>query len=105
MECRGEIVAPAGVVGLTRSKAKIGFSELFGKIWEAMIATNRNDRLHVNLCVKCGDLEVEDEWVEIPRILREAVKEGGVVVNGKVKVCDRCANCISARSMVYGLKE
>lgn len=104
MKYRGEIVAPAGVVGLSRQKSRMSFSELIGKIWEAVI-TAPNDRIQVNECIKCGDLEVDDEWQEIPIVVKEAVKEGGITVNGKMKTCDCCAGCISAHTMIYGLKE
>lgn len=103
MKCKGKVIAPAGVVAV-KNKARMSLLELAGKIWEAMI-TNPNDRIQVNECAKCGDLEVDDEWQEMPVIVKEAVKEGGITVNGKMKTCDRCAGCISAHSMIYGLKE
>lgn len=105
MKCKGEVIAPAGVVSLDRQrKVRTIFSEFVERIWEAVI-TNPNDRIQVNECIKCGDLEVDDEWQEMPAIVKEAVKEGGITVRGKMKTCDRCAGCISAHSMVYGLKE
>lgn len=104
MKCRGEIVAPSGVVGLSRQKSRMSFSELVGKIWEVVI-TSPNDRIQVNECLKCGDIEVDDMWQEMPTVVKDAVKEGGITVNGKMKTCDRCAGCISTHSMVYGLKE
>lgn len=99
MKCKGEIVAPVGIVGKTR----MSFSELMGKIWEAIIA--HNNRLQVDTCIKCGDLQIDGVWIESPPLLRDAVTEGAVTVNGKLLICDRCANCVSAHSMVYGLKE
>ncbi|MBU6431001.1 MAG: hypothetical protein KGJ58_00020 [Patescibacteria group bacterium] len=50
----------------------------------------------VNMCLDCGDLEIDDEWRRIPCPHRTSIKNsvvfGGIIISGSLKVCDLCAS-------------
>ncbi len=93
--CNGPIVAS---VGNLRDETESSFSlmEFLKRFWEKIScsAVRLEDQPKVNMCLKCGDLEINGEWLKIPHPqkprISDEVKSGTITINGRLTVCDFC---------------
>ena len=90
--CTGEIVAP---VGKKREEIKFSLVEFIKKFCK--IITCVADGLNqpkVNMCIKCGDLEIDGRWQKIPHPQRMTIKNEieskRIIIKGSLMVCDFC---------------
>ena len=93
--CDGTIVAPVGKHG--EAEIRFGLIEFLKRFWEKIICFYTVDELNqskVNMCLKCGDLEIDENWLNIPHPskprISEAIKSGSIIINGMLKVCHFC---------------
>lgn len=104
--CDGEIVAPNPELRQQEIKKGRSFWKLlkdfFCRIKDYSIDSYRiteADYLElpkVNMCLKCGDLEIDDRWLRIPHpqksSISEEIKLGGIKINGCLSICDFCVS-------------
>jgi len=95
--CKGDITDPVGRPReATKSKFSLRgtFKKFLDKITShgSFVLLNKSP---VNACLKCGDLEIDNNWQRIPcphiTSIKNAIMTGGILVNGDFKVCDFCA--------------
>jgi len=101
--CTGEIVAPNS--GSRQEVKKRSILKSIGDYLCRIIDSAINyekvnypvidyDSSKVNMCLKCGDLEIDDNWLRIPHPskprISEAIKSGFIIINGSLTVCLFC---------------
>lgn len=94
--CKGPIVAPPGKK-MVEAKSSFSLTEFFKRFWERITCSAvSSDQPKVNMCLKCGDLQVDEEWLKIPHpqkpAISGAIKSGGISINGYLAVCNFCAS-------------
>lgn len=92
--CKGPIVASTDRSKDT-DKSRFGLTEFFKKFLEKITCSSvRSDQSQTNMCLKCGDLEIDDNWLRIPHPskarISEAIKSGSIIINGRLTVCHFC---------------
>lgn len=91
--CKGPIVAPTKSMSVA---IQDGFSliRFFKRFFEKV--SIRLNPPEVNMCLRCGDLQIQEVWQKIPHpqkpIISDAVKSGGITINGYLVRCDFCAS-------------
>ncbi|MEK7150368.1 MAG: hypothetical protein AAB688_00175 [Patescibacteria group bacterium] len=95
--CGGAIVAPAGKHG--EAVRRFGLIEFLKRFWKKITFFYPVGELYqskVNMCLKCGDLEIDENWLNISHIsksrISEAIKSGSIIINGMFKVCFLCSS-------------
>jgi hypothetical protein len=100
--CEGPIVEPAG----KKTVEKQNFlKKTIKKFVEKIIGRGSfvllNKSPVVNVCLKCGDLKIDNKWQRIPyphiTSIKNAIMTGGILVNGDFKICDFCASAEKER--------
>lgn len=103
--CEGKIVAPNPEPKEVKKRNNLlkSIKDYFCKIIDSAIDCESvnypvvsSDLSKVNMCLKCGDLEIDDNWLRIPHPskprISEAIKSGSIIINGRLTVCHFCVS-------------
>lgn len=93
--CEGPIV---NLSGIKKAEVRKSFlTNLFKNFLERITyypTVVDSDQSKVNMCLRCGDLEIGEEWQRIPYpqkpIISKEVEAGRITINGSLTVCDFC---------------
>lgn len=93
--CKEYIVQPVGVNVKNKPLSNLVLVAFFKKFWERITFLSTGlDEAKVNMCLSCGDLEINREWQRIPhpqkQIISDAIKSGEISVNGHLVICNFC---------------
>lgn len=89
--CTGEIITPTKKANIATQNS-FSLMGYFQRFFEKV--SLRLNPPKVNMCLKCGDLQIQEVWQKIPYpqkpIISDAIKSGGITINGYLVRCDLC---------------
>lgn len=95
--CEGPIIADSADKSNNKVEIDFSWAGFFKRFWAKITDSDYLEpRPKVNMCLKCGDLEIGGEWQKIPHLQKSSISGeiqfGSIVINGGLKVCDFCAS-------------
>lgn len=93
--CEGGITVPVSKPRCSASEREAPLKQYFKVLWKKITNAIDVPYVSVNMCLSCGDLEIDGEWQRMPHQSRMSLKKatdvGGIHISGFFKICEFCA--------------